>query len=166
MRAFGSERSPCLPAWQEEPRTHVPLPLRLTRQVSKSRQAMRVNHRLKGVGRASVRGWPLLHPSALLRLTKERAGNKFPISNGLGNSPIVPLGEKLVEHNLHGLLESHGVLPARLVHLVKDAHLDLQALLRFGLRHVVPNGLERVKDHSATRPGQVREQAVLNRIVL
>ena len=96
----------------------------------------------------------------------ERAGNNFPISHWLGNSPIVPLGEKLVEHNLHGLLESRGILPARLVHLVKDAHLDLEALLRFGLRHVVPNGLERVEDHSATRPGQVGEQAVLNRIPL
>ena len=84
----------------------------------------------------------------------------------LGNSSIVPLGEKLVEHNLHGLLESRGILPARLVHLVKDAHVDLEALLRFGLRHVVPNGLERVEDHSATRPGQVGEQAVLNRIPL
>ena len=88
---------------------------------------------------------------------KERAGNNFPISHRLGNSPIVPLGEKLVEHNLHGLLESCGILPARLVHLVKDAHLYLQAFLRFSLRHVVSNGLNRVEDHSATRPGQVGE---------
>ena len=41
------------------------------------------------------------------------------------------------------------------------AHADLQ---RQG--HVVLDGLQRVEDHTAARPGQVWEQAVLNRIVL
>ena len=97
---------------------------------------------------------------------KERDGNNFPISHWLWNGSIVPLGEDVVKGDLHVLLESRGILPAGFVNLVKDAYFHLQSCGRFGLGHVVLDGLQRLKDHSSTRPGQMREQAVLNRIVL
>ncbi len=86
---------------------------------------------------------------------KERARNNFPVLRWLWNGPVVPFGEKLVEHDLHGLLES-SILPAGLVNLVEDTHLDLQSGGRLGLGHVVRDGLQQVEDHSAARPGQMR----------
>src|SRR3954447_5343879 len=100
------------------------------------------------------------------RRSKERDGNNFPISHGLGNSAIVPSREDAVKDDLHVLLESRRILPAGFVDLVKDVYFDLQSGRRFGLGHVVPDRLQRAEDHSSTRPGQMWEQAVLNRIVL
>src|SRR5208337_2985550 len=97
---------------------------------------------------------------------KERDGNNFPISRWLGNSAIVPFGKNFVKDDLHALLESRSILPAGFVYLVEEADFHLQSGGRFGLGHVVLDGLQRVEDHSSTRPGQMREQAVLNRIVL
>jgi len=56
--------------------------------------------------------------------------------------------------------------PAGFVGPLEDAHLDLQSGGRRGLGHVVPDGLQCVEDHPATHPGQMREQPVLNRVVL
>jgi hypothetical protein len=99
-------------------------------------------------------------------ILKERDGNNFPISRWLGNSAIVPFGKNFVKDDLHALLESRSILPAGFVYLVEEADFYLQSGGRFGLGHVVLDGLQRVEDHSSTRPGQMREQAVLNRIVL
>src|SRR5258708_1682170 len=85
---------------------------------------------------------------------------KFTISHGLGDGPIVPLGEDLVEDDLHGRLESRGTLAACLIHLVEDAHADRQARRGFGLGDVVSNRLQRLEDHPATRPCHMREKAV------
>src|SRR5208337_1492026 len=99
-------------------------------------------------------------------LTKERDVNNFPISRWLGNSAIVPFGKNFVKDDLHALLESRSILPAGFVYLVEEAYLHLQSGGRFGFGHVVLDGPQRVEDHSSTRAGQMREQAVLNRIVL
>src|SRR5208337_3192265 len=96
----------------------------------------------------------------------ERDVNNFPISRWLGNSAIVPFGKNFVKDDLDALLESRSILPAGFVYLVEEAYLHLQSGGRFGFGHVVLDGPQRVEDHSSTRAGQMREQAVLNRIVL
>jgi hypothetical protein len=72
---------------------------------------------------------------------KERDANNFPVSRWLGNSSIVPFGENFVERDLHALLEALGILPAGFVDLVKDAYFHIQSGGRFGLGHVVLDGL-------------------------
>src|ERR1700678_4047498 len=112
--------------------------------------------------------WPpaTTQVSSRLETTKERDGNNFPVSCRLWNSPIVPFGENFVEDDLHVLFESRGIFPASFVDLVEDAYFHLQSRGRFGLGHVVLDGLQCLEDHASTRTGQMRKQAVLNRIVL
>ena len=92
--------------------------------------------------------------------------NNFPISHGLRDSPVVPLGEELVEDDRHRFLESSGTFASRLVRLVEDPDLDRQARRGLGLGDVVPHRLQRPEDDPATGSCHVREQAVLDRVVL
>ena len=84
-------------------------------------------------------------------IPKEQAGNNFPISQSLGDSPVVPFGQKFVEDNLHGF-EPRGTLATGFVCLVEDAHVDLQALGGFCLYDIVFNSVQCVKDDPAACP--------------
>ena len=51
-------------------------------------------------------------------------------------------------------------------YLVDHVHRDRQALAGRGLLHQVLDDLDRVEDHPLARPGHVREEPVLDRVVL
>jgi hypothetical protein len=64
------------------------------------------------------------------------------------------------------LLETVRTLPPDLVHFVEDVYRHTQSRVGLGLLHQRFDDVDRVKDHSLTRPRQMREEALLDRIVL
>src|SRR6266545_369121 len=113
-----------------------------------------------------------LHAGSLeaLRVSRPEAVvlaiNNSPTSWAARDRSVVQLREDLIEHDLHVLLETIRILPPRLVHLVEDVHRHLQARAGRGLLHQLLHQLHAREDHPTTRAGQMREQPMLNRVVL
>ena len=76
------------------------------------------------------------------------------------------MGQKVVEEDFHVLLESLGTLAAGGVDLVQDVHGHLQAGAGGGLFHQGFDDLECMEDHALTGASHVREQPVLDGVVL
>ena len=103
--------------------------------------------------------------SCLFFCFKERARNNFPIYV-TRDGAVVPLGQEVVEEDFHVLFESLGTLAAGVVDLVENVHGHLQAGAGGGLFHQALDDLDRVEDHALAGAGHMREQAVLDGVVL
>jgi len=64
------------------------------------------------------------------------------------------------------LLEAVCTLPPSLVHFVEDFYRHTQSRVGLDLLHQLFDEGDRVKDHSLARLRQMREEALLDRIVL
>lgn len=79
---------------------------------------------------------------------------------------IVPLREIFVKDHAHLLFEMSGSFAPRRIHFVENTDVHAQASFCGRGCHEVSEELDTRKNHPLTRTGQVRKQAVLNRIVL
>ncbi len=64
------------------------------------------------------------------------------------------------------MLEVLRILPPSLVHFVGDVYRHTLSCFGLGLLHQLFDEVDRVQDHSLTRPRQMRGKAMLNGIVL
>lgn len=92
--------------------------------------------------------------------------NNFPVSGQLGEDEVVLFGEVVIEGDLHGGFEVGGVLATGLVHLVEEAHGDLQSGRGLRAFDELFRDLDGVKDHALAGAGDVREGEVLDGVVL
>jgi hypothetical protein len=96
---------------------------------------------------------------------KDMVQNNFPISGGLGEGSVVPLREVVVEGDLHGGFVVGGVLATGFIDLVEEAHGHFQAGGGFGTLDELLGDLDAVEDHALARAGDVREDAMFDRVV-
>lgn len=96
---------------------------------------------------------------------RELSRNRFPISDRIGNSGVIPFREVFVEFDCHHCLEVSCVFATDFVDFVHDPHNHIQASRRLRFFDVVLgcfNGLQRDAFASAC---DVRKHAVFDRII-
>ena len=80
--------------------------------------------------------------------------------------PVVPLRQVLVKDDGHVVFEARGYLPPSLIDLIDDLYGDVQSLTRVGLFHKLFDQVNTGEDHTLTSPCDMREQAMLDWVVL
>lgn len=104
-------------------------------------------------------GYSLLDPG------KDLVLNYFPISSGLRNGAVVPLGQVIVEEDFHGGFEVLSYLAAGGVDPFQGADRDSQSGAGFGAFDELFGDFHPMEDYSLAGAGHVWKHAMFDRIV-
>ena len=92
--------------------------------------------------------------------------NKLCNNGSQWNSPVIPLGQEIIKNNTHSLLEIGGHFSTSYIDFVNNVDKCFQAGRGSGLLHQFLDQGHRGKNDALTSPGDMREEAVFDGIVL